>query len=151
MVDEILNNPVAVTGILAFAVFLLTQGLKWALVKPWTSKIKNEKIRKGVNTVVLLMPFVLGCLVEYLYCTFLSGLPFDPVVGITRGMTSIAMYSIFDHFLSIIFGTAPTQNPYTSDEGQAAVECAEDVISDGKVDSEDISAVKKLLSMVDDK
>ena len=146
MFEQILHDPVKMSGILAVLVFALTQGLKWVFVKPWTGRLSNERAEKSVNTVILLLPFILGCAAEYVYSVILLDGDFDLLLGVSRGTASIAIHSIFEHFYKIFTGKG--LGTYTTPE---AVSLAESIAADGKMTKEDASAVQKFLEKTGEK
>ena len=55
--QALLADQVFVYSAMAILSFAITQGLKWAFVKPWTNKLKDgteshERIRKAINSVI---------------------------------------------------------------------------------------------------
>jgi hypothetical protein len=150
MLQQILNNQVLVYFIMAVAIFALTQGLKWILVKPWTNKIKNEKARKAVNTTIYFIPYALGCLFEFMYSVMLLHGEFNAVMGIIHGTSGIACYGLFERFYSFITGKSSNiSNPYEQTEvGKAVKELMDSIAEDGKVDKADHPALEAFLQKV---
>lgn len=146
MIISILGDPIMAGFVLAVAVFLSTQALKWLLIKPFTGKIGNARIRKIVNIPILFLPFILGCVAEYLYSVKFLGAAFDPVIGIGRGTASIALYSLWEYAWVILLNRKPPEgNTYETEEGKAAMTCVTEIVADGKVTKGDTSAVDKFL------
>ena len=133
----ILRNHDIMIWVMAIIVFLLTQVLKLP-IKHFTKKIKVEKTRKAINSVILVLPFVLGCLFEFLYCRFIKKEAFDVVAGFLMGGQSIAFYGIFERFLGV-----KIENPYDTDEGKAVLDSVSDAVSDGTVTTDEIKDVAK--------
>lgn len=147
---ELLQNPVFVYTAMAAIIFGLTQGLKWAFVKPWTNRIKNERVRKAVNTTIYFIPYALGCVCEFLYSVcYLQG-DFSIVSGIIHGTSGIAFYGVFERIYALATGKSSNlKNPYTETEvGVAVKQLMDSVIADGKVDKADSPALKAFLEKV---
>lgn len=148
--QEILENQVVMYVVIAALIFGLTQGLKWALVKPFTNKIKNEKARKAVNTVIYFIPYSLGILFEFLYAVLLMHGEFSVVSGLIHGTAGIACYGVFERIYSFCTGKSSNiSNPYTDTEvGRAVKELMDGVIDDGKIDENDNPKLKEFLEKV---
>lgn len=124
--------------------FVVTQVLKLP-IKHFTGKIKDDKVRKMVNTTIVLLPFIFGCIYEALYSHCYLHEAFSFVRGLTFGMSGISAYAFVERFL----GVKKTTNIYeTTDNGKAAKELIEKVTADGKIDANDISAVGEFLKKV---
>ena len=65
--QALFNRQVLVLGLMVFLTFALTQGLKWASVKPWTNKLKNERARKAINTVIFFFPYAISLAIEFVF------------------------------------------------------------------------------------
>lgn len=136
---QLLSNEYFVWCVMAAIIFLITQIVKL----PWkylTSKlIKNERKRKIANAVILLIPFGLGVLCEFLYSTYYLHAAFTIITGLGYGTASISLYGIVERFLKV-----KIENPYqTTEEGQAVQELIEKVQEDGKIDQSDLTAVEE--------
>ena len=141
--QELLNNTVFVYGAMSVIIFAVTQGLKWAFIKPWTNKIPNERARKAVNTTIYLIPYALGILFEYLYGVMLMQGEFNAVMGIIHGTSGIACYGVFERLYAVFTGKSTSLgNPFgDAATAQAAKECAYAVVEDGKVNADDLPAL----------
>lgn len=148
--QEFLQNETVVYSIIAVLIFGLTQGIKWACVKPFTGKIRDERLRKSINTTIYLIPFALGMLFEYLYGVLLMKGAFDPLIGIIHGSSGIAVFGAFERAYAVITGDkVKIENPYeTTEEGKAVKELADAVVKDGKVDKNDKDAIKEFWNKV---
>lgn len=133
---EILNNECAVWCGMAVIIFALTQVLKLP-IKACTKHIKNERVRKIANSTILLIPFALGVLCDFLYQTYYLHGAFSVVTGLGYGTAGISLYGVIERFFKV-----KISNPYESEEGKAVIELAENVSKDGKVDENDKHAVK---------
>lgn len=134
IIEFLKTNTVAAFWIMAAIVFILTQLIKLP-IKAATSKL-NESTRKKVNSLILLLPFVFGIGIEYLYCAYIAGTPFDVVEGVILGGQSIAFYGIVERFFNV-----KVDNPYTTTEGQAVIESVKDSVSDGTLTSTEVAEV----------
>lgn len=143
---SILKSEGFLLGAMAVIIFLVTQGLK-QFIKLGTKHIKNERVRKIVNSTILLIPFALGVLLEFLYikyyplCTHAN---FEPIEGLGWGTAGISLYGVIERFFKI-----KTDNPYTTtEEGKAVVSLVNGITEDKKLDSNDKSAVQEFLDKV---
>ena len=134
--QELLHNRVFIWGAMAVIIFAVTQVLKLP-IKHFTNKIKDATVKKRVNATILLIPFALGVLFEFLYGKYFMATPFSIVNGLGYGVSRISLYSVIERFLGV-----KTKNPYDSEEGKAVTELIDGVIADGKFDEKDQDAVK---------
>jgi hypothetical protein len=136
--------------LMAILIFGLTQGLKWAFIKPFTNKIKNKKARKAVNTTIYFIPYALGILFELVYAVFLVHTDFSFVMGIIHGTSGIACYGVFERVYSFFTGKSSIiENPYeTTEVGKAVKNLMDSVSEDGKVDEKDYPALTAFLDKV---
>lgn len=134
--QELLHNKVFILCAMAVIIFAVTQVLKLP-IKFFTNKIKNQTTRKRVNATILLIPFALGILFEFLYGKYIAITTFSVINGLGYGFSGISLYSIVERFFGI-----KTRNPYDSAEGKAVTELIQSVSADGKIDSKDQDAVK---------
>lgn len=140
---NILHNDYFIWCAMAVIIFLITQVLKLP-IKVCTKKIKNERLRKIVNATILLIPFGLGVLAEFLYATYYLHTAFTIITGLGYGTTGITLYSAVERFFKI-----KIDNPYTTtEEGKAVTNLISSVTADGKVDSTDKSAVQEFLDYI---
>lgn len=139
---NLLINPCFIGCVMAIIIFLVTQFLKLP-IKHFTKKIKNERKRKIINATILLIPFALGILFDFVYSTYVLNTIFTGVTGLGYGAAGISLYGVVERFFKV-----KIDNPYDSEEGQAVKDLVSEVVADGKVDEEDISAVQKFLDKV---
>lgn len=137
-----LTNSYFVWCIMAVIIFLVTQFLKLP-IKHFTNKIQNERKRKIVNATILLIPFVIGILLDFLYSTYCLHQAFNVINGLGYGTAGISLYGIIERFFKV-----KIDNPYDSEAGKAVTELVDDITSDGKVDSKDMTAVEQFLDKV---
>lgn len=139
---ELLDNEYFVFSAMAVIIFALTQVLKLP-IKACTKKIKNERARKMVNATILLIPFLLGVLADFLYSTYYLHATFSVITGLGYGTAGISLYGVVERFFKV-----KVENPYDSVEGQAVIEFVEEIKKDGKVDENDTHAVADFLEKV---
>lgn len=137
---ELLKNEYFMGVVMSVIVFAFTQLLKMP-IKALTSKIENERTRKIVNGTILLIPFILGVLFEFLLTTLVFHEPFTVIQGLTYGTGGISLYGVVERFFKV-------KNPYDTEEGEAVIELVEKVKEDGKVDENDKTALKEFLDLV---
>lgn len=135
-ITGLLDNTYVVWCAMAVVIFGLTQLFKLP-IKALTKKITNERARHIVNIIILLIPFGLGILAEFLFNTYYLHTEVTYVTGLTWGGTSITGYAFVERFFGV-----KVKNPYDSADGQAVLELVDNVKADGKVDSNDKDAVK---------
>ena len=135
-INKLLNNPYYVWCAMAFIIFALTQVLKLP-IKACTKNIKRERVRKMVNATILLIPFALGVVCDFLYSTYYLHGAFSVITGLGYGTAGISLYGVIERFFGI-----KVKNPYDSEEGKAVTEAVGEITKDGKVDGEDKHAVK---------
>lgn len=133
---KLLENEYFVLSAMALIIFGLTQLLKLP-IKFFTNKLKNKRARKMVNATILLIPFALGVLADFLYSTYYLHTAFSVITGLGYGTAGISLYGVIERFFKI-----KTENPYNSEEGQAVIELVGEISADGKVDNNDKHAVK---------
>ncbi len=141
-IHSVFHNEVMVFFIMAVVIFLLTQLIKQP-VKALTKKIKNETTRKRVNAVILLIPFVLGVVIDFFYSTFYLHTAFIAINGLGWGTASISLYSIIERIFQV-------ENPYNTEQGKKAVTLIDKISQDGKVDGNDVSAVKDYINKLNE-
>lgn len=146
---DILNNTTFVYFSMAVLIFALTQALKWVLVKPWTNNIKNEKVRKAVNSTIYFIPYALGIGFEFLYNVMLMQGEFNLVMGVIHGTSGIAFYGVFERIYSLVTGKSSNiQNIHQDEMGKAVAELMGTISEDGKIDADDKPALKAFLEKV---
>lgn len=143
VMNTLLSNPYFVGCAMAVIVFAITQLLKMP-IKHYTNKIADKSLRKKVNATILLIPFVVGCLLELLYSTLYLHTSFSFLSGLGYGTAGISLYGVIERFLGV-----KIENVYeTTEEGQAVTELVNNVVADGKVDEQDKDVIKEFLDKV---
>ena len=129
---ELLKNPYFVMCAMALIIFLVTQVLKMP-IKFGTKHIKNPQVRKMTNATILLIPFGLGVLADFLYSTYVLQTTFTIIAGLGYGTAGISLYGVVERFFKV-----KLENPYDTEEGQLALKFVEDaekdLISKGKIE-----------------
>ena len=142
--SEILENQTFVFIAMSALIFVLTQFIKMP-IKYGTKHIhfsddeqKDAFARKMFNATILLIPFGLGILAEFLYCTIYLHMAFTAITGLNYGTGAVSLYGIVERFLK-----KKIANPYSdTEEGKALVEAVKKVTADGKIDKNDADPVK---------
>ena len=134
--DALLHNMTFIYCAMALVIFFITNLLKLP-IKMLTGKIKSETIRKRVNTIIYLIPFALGIILDFVYCTYYLNCAYSIIRGLTYGTASISLYHGIEQNFKI-----KVDNPYETEEGKAALEMVEKVKKDGQITMEDVPAVK---------
>lgn len=129
---EFLYNKDITVWIMAVIVFAITFLLKLP-IKALSKKAKNEQRRTAINSVILVIPFAIGMLVEWLYDTFIIKGVFDYVTGFLVGGQSIALYGVVERFFGV-----KVKNPYETEEGKKVLEQIEEITEDGTVTTDEI-------------
>jgi hypothetical protein len=140
--EELVKNEYFVSVAMAVIIFACTQLLKMP-IKLLTSKIANERVRRIVNGTILLIPFILGVVLDYVYCTAVTHQAVNIINGLGYGTAGISLYGVVERFFKV-----KVENPYETEEGQAVVELVENVKEDGKIDEKDKDAVSEFMDMI---
>ena len=135
-IHKLLNNDYFVWCAMAVIIFALTQVLKLP-IKYFTKKISNERVRRMVNATILLIPFAVGIVLDFLYSTYYLNVAFSVITGLGYGTAGISLYGVIERFFKV-----KTENPYETEAGKAVTELVEEISKDGKFDGEDKHAVK---------
>lgn len=134
-IHSLLKNDYFVWCAMAVIIFGLTQLLKLP-IKYFTKRISNERVRRMVNATILLIPFALGVLADFLYSTYYLHTAFTVITGLGYGTAGISLYGAIERFFKV-----KTENPYETEAGKAVTELVEEISKDGKVDENDKHAV----------
>lgn len=140
---ELLYDEYFVWCAMAVIVFAFTQILKLP-IKFGTKHFKNERTRKIVNATILLIPFGIGILADFLYSTYIIHTTFSIIVGLGYGTAGISLYGVVERFFKV-----KIPNPYVeTEEGKAVVELVKEVSADKKADKKDKDAIKEFWKKV---
>lgn len=137
---------------MAVVIFFATQVLKLpikAIVNKLQQKYEfSDKIKGIINLTIAFIPFGLGLLAEYLYgCVYLKS-GFSIFEGLTYGLGSLSIYAFYEKLFAKS-SSSDTSNPCTdTEEGKALVDLVENITADGKVDEQDVDAVKAFFDFI---
>ena len=132
---ELLNNEAFVFSAMAVVVFVLTNLFKIP-IKHFTKKITNERKRRMANATILVIPFVLGIALDFVYSTFYLHTMFSVITGIGYGSAGISLYGVVERFFKV-----KVNNEWVdTEEGRKIKAEADELISK---DTETESAVEK--------
>ena len=140
--QALLDNQVLVLSFMAVLTFALTQGLKWVCVKPWTNKLKNERARKAINTVIFFFPYVVALGLEFVIALITKG-EFNALVGLIVGGGSHSVYGIFE----MIYGVATGKIKISKDKSNKEI-LRDFVAHNAENDSNDHPALDAFLEKV---
>ncbi len=147
VLKTLLENEYFVWCAMAVVIFGLTQLLKLP-IKAATKHIKNEKTRGIVNLVILIIPFALGLLAEFLFDGLYLHNEFSGIAGLQYGSASLLVYGVFEKIAKRTGIEIKLNNPLDTDEGKAVQELVNKVQEDGKIDKTDASAVDEFWKTV---
>lgn len=129
------NNEAFIWCAMAVVVFILTNLFKIP-IKHFTSKISDERKRRMANIVILVIPFVLGVALDFVYSTFYLKIMFSVIRGIGYGSAGISLYGVVERFFKV-----KTNNEWeNTEDGRQITKKANEIISK---DVETESAVEK--------
>jgi hypothetical protein len=139
---ELLNNEKVVLAIMGIIAFLVTQGLKWACVKPFTKNL-NARAKTIVNSVILIIAFGSAVLCEFLYSHFWLHSAMDLTRASYGWGYASGVYGIVEMFIKFIKGdNVKLDNPYETEIGKQTSELIGNITKDGKIDKKDSQSMK---------
>lgn len=145
---ELLNNETFVWCTMALVAFLVTQGLKWAFVKPFTKNL-SQKAKTIINSVILVIAFGSAVLCEFLYSHFWLQSAIDLNRALQGWGGASAVYGVFEWFVKAIKGNnVNIENPYQTEDGKAILNTVGEIVKDGKIDGNDKTVVKEFIEKV---
>ncbi len=143
---ELLNNEKIVLIAMGIVAFLVTQGLKWLCVKPFTKNL-NTRAKTIINSVILIIAFGSAVLCEFLYSHFWLH------TGISLSRASYGwgyasgIYGVVEMIIKFIKGeNVKLDNPYTTEVGKQTTELIGNITKDGKFDKKDSQIVKDFVN-----
>jgi hypothetical protein len=139
---QLAENEYFVWCAMALIIFISTQILKLP-IKACTKHIKRERARKIANATILLIPFGLGVLCDFLYCTYYLHTVFSVITGLGYGTAGISLYGVIERFFKV-----KVANPYETEQGQSVLALVGDIKKDGKVDKQDVNAIQEFYNKV---
>ena len=105
-------------------------------IKSWTGKIKNEKLRKLVNKIFIVLAFGFSALAWWgLSAISAQYFPFDTINVLMTGAFSIVIYAFGDGII-------------TKSQSKQLVETTAEIVEDGKVDENDKTAIAEFWDKV---
>lgn len=149
--QAIFQNPIFVYSVMAILSFAITQGLKWAFVKPWTNKLKgkHERVRKAINSVIFLFPYAVGIVLEVLLSVYVTHTVPNLLIGALNGGAGHSVYHLYERGMDIARGDFTKKNSHaTTDEERAAEEMVFGITEDNSVDANDQSKIKEFWDKV---
>lgn len=138
--NNLLHNTYFVFCAMAIIIFGATQLIKLP-IKHFTDKITNERVRRVVNTTILLIPFALGIVLEFLYSTYYLHEMFNIITGFGYGAAAVSLYGLIERFFKV-------KDPYKTKSGQTVTDFIYDLVKDGKIDESDTKTVQDFLDSV---
>lgn len=146
---ELLNNESFVFGVMSVIAFLVTQGLKWAFVKPFTKNLDKKK-KTLINSIILIIAFGSAVLCEFLYSHFWLHSALDINRALSGWGGASGVYGIFEWVLKVISGgSVKLENPYNTEEGKDTTDFIKNITKDGKFDKKDNPIVKEYIEKLD--
>ena len=151
--QELLADQVFVYSIMAILSFAITQGLKWAFVKPWTNKLKDgteshERIRKAINSVIFLFPYAVGIALEILLSIYTKTTP-NLLIGALNGGAGHSVYALYERLWAVATGKSDKKQSHAqTDEEKAAEDMVYGITEDNKINSDDCSKVTEFWNKV---
>jgi hypothetical protein len=97
---NLMNDEAFIFCAMAVVVFILTNLFKIP-IKAITNKITDERKRRMANAVILVIPFVLGVALEFVYSTFYLHIMFSIIRGIGYGSAGISLYGVVERFFKV--------------------------------------------------
>ena len=143
---ELLNNEKLVLIAMGIVAFLVTQGLKWVCVKPFTKNLDTRR-KTILNSVILLIAFASAVLCEFLYSHFWLHTAIDLNRASYGWGYASGIYGIVEMIIKFIKGDdAKIDNPYTTEVGKQTTELIGNITKDGKFDKSDSQTVKDFVN-----
>ena len=145
---ELLNNEKFIWVAMGIIIVIVTQILKWVLIKPFTNKLKNKKVKSIINTIIVFIAIGLGFLAEYLYVYKYLHHEFSVMEALTWSGAGQIGYALLERVLKIFNSKKTIENPYNTEEGKAVLSLVENITKDGKIDENDGSAILDYIKSV---
>ena len=144
---ELLNNQWFVVVAMSVIAFAITQGLKWAFVKPFTKNLTQKK-KNIINSVILIIAFGVAVACEVAYSHFWLHAPIDFIRAFNGWSGASAVYAVVERIIKSFNKDAKLENPYETEQGKELVDTIKDVTKDNKIDVNDKDVVQKYLDKV---
>lgn len=147
--QALLADKVFVCSVMAILSFAITQGLKWVLVKPWTKKLKNDRARKAINSVIFLFPYGVGIALEILFSLYVTHTTPNLFIGALNGGAGHSVFALYERGYAILRGKFEEKKSHAkTDEEKALEEAVFGIVEDNKVDGNDAPKLKEFLEKV---
>lgn len=147
--QALLENQVFVYSAMAILVFAITQGFKWAFIKPWTNKLNNERVRKSINTTIYFIPYAVGIALEVLFSLYIANTTPNIFVGALSGGAGHSVFALYERIYAVATGKADEKKSQAKTDDEKAVE---DLVfgatEDGKIDGTDRPALNAFLEKI---
>ena len=129
---------VVVMGILMAIIYLVLNLVKKP-IKKLTSKIQNERIRHGLNTVIIILSFGFSALFWYLLHYFVPQyFAFNGIEILWTGAAPVVLYAVVDGWTK--------KDETAKDRALKVVKTVKEIVSDGKVDKKEIKNAEEELN-----
>ena len=145
---DLLNNEIFIYSAMAILVFGITQGLKWAFIKPWTRKLDNERVRKTINTTIYFLPYIVGIGLEILYATYVAKAEPNLIVGALGGGAGHSVFALYERIYAVITGDKSKASLAKSADEKAVEDVVLSIVEDNKIDKSDKSKLQVFLEKV---
>lgn len=145
---DLLNNEIFIYSAMAILVFGITQGLKWAFIKPWTRKLNNERARKTINTTIYFLPYIVGIGLEILYATYVAKTEPNLFVGALGGGAGHSVFALYERIYAVITGDKSKASIAKSEDEKAVEAVVLSIVEDNKIDKSDKSKLQVFLEKV---
>lgn len=143
---ELLNNEKVVLIVMGIVAFLVTQGLKWACVKPFTKNL-NTRAKTIVNSVILLIAFGSAVLCEFLYSHFWLHTAMDLTRASYGWGYASGVYGVVEMIIKFVKGeNIKLDNLYETEQGKQITELVDNITKDGKIDKKDSQSMKDFVN-----
>ncbi len=142
---ELLNDDYFILVAMSLVICILTQIIKFP-IKHFTDKIKSSKKEGRITTIIMLIPLILGIVINFFFNTYYLHIPFAPLDGLTWGSTSIVLYNAIKRVL-----TGNNTSEADKKAEQAVNALVQDIKQDGQLNAGDIDAVKEYFDYLDKK
>ena len=115
-------------------------------VKHWTNKLKNDRARKAINTVIFFFPYAIALGLEFLLTLITKG-EFNALVGLIVGGGSHSVYGLFEMIYGVATGKIKVKVAQTAEE-KAVEDFVYEITKDDKIDGNDHPALQAFLNKV---
>lgn len=147
--QALLADKVFLYSAVAILSFLITQGLKWILVKPWTRKLSNKTVAKAINSIIFLFPYGVGIALEIVISVYLTNSVPNLLIGALNGGAGHSVFALYERAWDIATRKfTKKRSNATTEEEKAAEELVFSSTEDNKIDKDDSPALAAFLEKV---